>query len=113
MNVSKCPNCGMPMESSNLYAKGMTIKCRHCNQSGLPLNSGACIYDKIKREKPESDFDNAFDLQSLFSKMALVSFFVFIVSIGSLETRNFAVVSFIGFLLFSVFYGFLRFKNSE
>jgi hypothetical protein len=114
MSVSKCPNCGLPMESSNYFARGMAIKCRNCNYSGLPVNSGACLYDKVKlkQEEPEDAFKNELSLEALSSKLALASFFVSFVSLASIEMRVLTMASFVGFIMFSIFYAFFRLKNN-
>ena len=115
MNISKCPNCGMPMESSNYYLHGMTIKCRYCSYSGLHLNAGVCLYDKIKVKQVE-EYQDAFNTQlnseSIFSKFALLGLFSFIASVWAVDMRSFALVSLIGFLMFSVFYCFVRIRHS-
>jgi hypothetical protein len=113
MDIAKCPVCGMPVESSNYYLRGMAIKCRHCNHSGLPLAGGACIYDRIKieREPPRDPFRAELSLQSIFSKLALMGLFCSLVAVWFMELRPFTAVSFSAFLLFSAMYGFLRLRE--
>lgn len=112
MDISRCPKCGMPAESSNYYLKGMVLKCRYCGHSGLPLSGGACIYDKIKKIEPHRPFENELSPQTVFSKLALLSFFSSMVSVWSFDLRTFTIVSFAGFIIFSVFYGVLRLRNN-
>jgi hypothetical protein len=112
MEITRCPNCGMPLESSNYYLRGMTMKCRHCNFSGLPINSAACIYDKMKIQKDEIDsFREELGPESVSSKLAIISLFSFIVSAGAAELQNFAFVSLAGFLMFSAFFAFMRLRK--
>ena len=66
----------------------------------------------MKKEKPEENaFTGDFNLESIFSKLAVISFFLFIVSLSSPSTKTLTIASFAGFLMFSFFYGFLRIKN--
>ncbi len=113
MDIPKCPNCGMPVESSNYYLRGMSIKCRHCNHSGLPLASGACIYDKlkIKREPPRDPFRDELSISHLSSKLALAGFFCSLIGIWFMELRTFTILAFSAFLIFSAIYGFMRFRG--
>jgi len=104
----------MPIESSSYYARGMTMKCRHCGYSGLPLTLGACIYDKIKIEKPEKPkdiFESELSPQGVLSKLAMISLLSFLVSIWSPGLRSFSAGAFLAFFAFSFAYGFLRLKN--
>jgi hypothetical protein len=104
----------MPVDASN-YFRGIAVKCGHCGYSGLPMGSKLSLSEKLKQkgEDPLEDFQEShLGLESIFSKIALGSFFAFIVSAVSLELRAFTMVAFAGFLIFSLFYGFVRFKNS-
>jgi hypothetical protein len=71
------------------------------------------LYKKIKREDttPRDVFKDEMSLESVFSKLAIISFFLFLVSIGALEMKSLTIASFAGFLMFSAFYGFLRIRN--
>lgn len=114
MHVPKCSQCGMPVESSNYYARGMTMKCRHCGHSALPVNSGACLYGRFKKEtEPYEPFKNELSFESITSKLALVGFFASLVSLGSPEMRSFTMTAFFGFVMFGTFYGFLKIKGSS
>lgn len=111
MKVQNCRNCGLPCESSNYYFS-MNIKCRNCGHSSLPLNSGACFYDKLKIEsKPHDPFKGFLSSESLSSKLAMLSLLSSAVSAWSLELRYFTMVAFFGFIMFGSFYGFLRLRN--
>ena len=112
MNIPRCPLCAMPMESSNYYLRGMAIKCRHCNFSGMPIASGTLAYEKLARDEPVDYFEKEFGLQNVFSKLAFGSFFAFAILITAPELRNIAYISFAGFLVFAAFYGIVRFKNT-
>jgi len=72
------------------------------------------LYEKMKKQKPEKNsFAGDFSLESIVSKLAVISFFLFIVSLTSLDMKTLTVASFAGFLMFSFFYGFLRITNPE
>ena len=101
----KCPNCAAEMEYNS-------TKCSQCSYSGMPLSSIAGVCDKIKLDREEpAEYERGFDLKFIFSRLALVSFFVFIVSLGYFELESLLWTSLAGFMLFSIFYGFLRFKD--
>jgi hypothetical protein len=72
------------------------------------------LYRKAKREdtKPLDVFENEMSLQSIFSKLAIISFFLFIISVGSVEMKALTTASFVGFFMFSAFYGFFRFRSA-
>jgi hypothetical protein len=111
MKVSNCRNCGLPTESSNYYFS-MNIKCRHCGHSSLPLNAGACFYDKIKTEsKPHDPFQGFLSSEFLCSRLAMLFLLSSAISAFSLELRYFTIVAFFGFIMFGSFYGFLRIRN--
>jgi len=113
MQIAKCPNCALPFESSNYYLKGMNIKCRNCGYSGLPLNSGACFYDKIRVEtKPHDPFKGFLSAESLLSKLAMLSFSSALISAWSIDLRYFTIVSFFGFVMFGALYAFFRIRSS-
>jgi hypothetical protein len=105
----------MPLESSNLYLRGMTLKCRHCGYSGLPLASGACIYDRVtvaSSEGQKEPFRDDLNPASIISKLALLSFFFSAASVWSPEMRPFTAGSFAAFLLLSLFYVVLRMRDA-
>ena len=110
MKGSTCPKCGWPVEC---LANGMTIKCRKCGHSDVPVNSPVDLYTKAKlnRVKPIDAFENELSMQSVFSKLALISLFLFLVSLGTVEMRSLTIAALAGFLMFSFFYGFFRVKN--
>lgn len=115
MDIPRCAHCGLPVESSNYYLRGMAIKCRNCGYSALPLSAGACIYDRIKVSKPEGPhepFKEELNPRSVLSRLALLSFFSSAASVWSPELRFFTAASFAGFLLFSLMYGFLRVRDA-
>ncbi len=102
MEIPRCPNCGFPVESSNYYLRGMAIKCRQCGHSGLPLSAGACIYDRLKIDKPapQEPFSEL-EPRTVFPKLALLSIFTSAASAWAPDLRLFTAASFGGFLLFS------------
>lgn len=71
------------------------------------------LYRKIKRENtaPTDVFENEMSLQSIFSKLAVISFFLFLISVGAVDMKSLTIASFAGFLMFSAFYGFLRIRS--
>ena len=79
----------------------------------MPLRSKNSLYEKVRGDEDPLDdfFQEHMGLQSLFSKIALLSFFAFIISFASVELHNFTFVTFAGFLLFSTFYLFVRIKK--
>ena len=98
----------MPAESGSYLVQGM-VNCRHCGYSGQPMNPTAYFYDKAKAQQKAADvFKEELGPEPLSSKMALVSLFTFAVSVGINGMRELAMVSLAGFLMFSVFYAFLR-----
>ncbi|MEW6722679.1 MAG: hypothetical protein AB1324_05445 [Candidatus Micrarchaeota archaeon] len=111
MEIPKCSNCGMPLESSNYYARGMTIKCRHCNHSALPLVAGACFYNRIKKEEQPREAFNELDPQSLLTKLSLALLFVSVVSAWAIEMKPFTIATFAGFLALFAFSFFLRLRS--
>ncbi len=72
------------------------------------------LYQKSKklREKPVDAFESDLSLKSIFSKMALVSLFLFFVSLGAYDMKQVTLAAFAGFVLFGIFYGFIRFKRA-
>lgn len=77
-------------------------------------SSTSPLIHNIKRPpvEPEDYFKKDLSLESIFSKFAIGCFAVFLVTLGSVETKTFTMVAFVGFLMFSLFYGFLRFRNA-
>ncbi len=77
-------------------------------------NISAELYKRMKREdsSPHDIFENEMSLQSIFSKLAIISFFLFIISVGSVEMKSLTLASFVGFFMFSAFYGFLRIRSA-
>jgi hypothetical protein len=100
----------MPLESSNYYVRGMTIKCRHCNHSGLPLVAGACFYNRIRKEEPPREALEL-DPQSLLSRLSLALLFISIVSAWAIELKPFTVATFAGFVALFAFSFFLRLRS--
>ena len=101
----------MPAESGTYLVQGM-VNCRNCGYSGQPMNPTAYFYDKAKSRQKEVDiFKEELGLEPLSSKMALVSLFTFVVSVGLNGMKELAMGSFAGFLMFSVFHAFLRVLN--
>src|SRR4030095_4201875 len=111
MDIPRCPNCGFPAESSNYYIRSMTLKCRHCGHSSLPLTTGVCIYDKIKKVEPNEPFRDELNPRTFLSRFAIVSLFSSLISLWSAELRTFSLLSFGGCIVFSLFYGFLRLRD--
>lgn len=113
MATMVCPNCGKHLESQDLQFSGITVNCSDCGYSGTPLKPEESLYEKVKKQQQEepSEFNIDVSLESLFSKMALVSLFAFTVSFASADLHDFALAAFLGFLLFSAFYAFTRFKK--
>lgn len=113
MTTLICPNCGKHLESQDLQFSGIAVKCSGCGYSGTPLKPENSLYEKVKKQQEEepSEFDIDVSLESIFSKMALVSLFAFSVSFASADLHDFSLAAFLGFLLFSAFYGFSRFKK--
>ncbi len=108
MTVSRCSNCGMPVEQGHPLSEA---KCRHCGHSSLAFKPS--LYDKANLDtEPEDAFKDDLSLESIFSKFAVISFFAFLVSLGVRDMQSLTLVSFAGFLMFSVFYGFFRVRNS-
>ena len=115
MDATRCPNCASPMEVGSL-ANAFKSKCAKCGYEGTPMKAPDSLYEKMKsqNEDPLDDFFRThMGLESIFSKLAIVSLFGFIISLASLELKHLTFVTFAGFLLFSIFYGFVRFKNSD
>ena len=111
MNVLKCSNCGMPVNSSE-FSAGLNMRCSHCGHSGIPISS--VLYDKAKHDTDGKDvFASELSPESIFSKFAVICFFAFLVSLVSLEMKSFTIASFTGFLMFSAFYGFFRSRNNN
>jgi hypothetical protein len=113
VDIPKCPHCGKPVDSSNFYIHSMTLKCPACGYSGPPGTSGISIYDKIKVDKgtPHDPFIGELSLQTISSRLALVGLFSASVFVWFPEMKQFAVVSFSAFLLFSSMFGFLRLRQ--
>lgn len=111
MKTLKCPGCGLPTESSNYYFS-MSIKCRNCGYSVLPLSAGACFYDRLKLEsEPHDPFKGFLGGESLSSKLALLCLFSSAVSAWTIDYRQFTIVAFVGFVLFGALYAFLRIRS--
>jgi|GEM_PF-2619070 len=110
-----CPNCGKHLESEDMQFSGIAVKCRECGYSGMPMKPEDSLYEKVKKQQEEdpSEFEIDVSLESIFSKMALVSLFAFTVSFASADLRDFSLAAFLGFLLFSVSYAFARFKTAR
>lgn len=110
MTESHCPQCGFPIESGS-YLPGL-IYCQQCNFKGAPSLSAAKPVAKHKTEESESDsFNEELGPLSISSKMAFISLFAFfVVSLVGLH-NNFSLVFFVGFLIFSISYIFLRVRN--
>ena len=72
------------------------------------------LYRKMKREdtKPKDVFADEMSLQSIFSKLAIISFFLFINSVGAVDMKSLTIASLAGFIMFSAFYGFLRIRGN-
>ncbi|MBU0526969.1 hypothetical protein KKE92_00675 [Candidatus Micrarchaeota archaeon] len=77
-----------------------------------PVKSPLLRNIKRPQVEPEDYFKKDLSLESIFSKFAIGCFAVFLVTLGSVETKTFTMVAFFGFLMFSLFYGFLRFRNA-
>lgn len=69
------------------------------------------LYKKMKKEKPVDAFKKDLSLESMSSKIALANFFLFVVSLGALDMKTLTIASFVGFIMFSAFYAFLRIRN--
>lgn len=103
----------MPAESGSYHADTM-IHCRHCNYTGQPMDPTAYFYDKAKALHKKADpFKEELGPQPLSSKMALVSLCVFVASVGATGMQSYAMISLAGFVMFSVFYTFLRILNTR
>lgn len=111
MSSSSCPNCGKILQRSDYIMNGLAIQCNDCGYSGAPLKPENSYLQKLKDKEPRSDFEIDMNLDSIFSKMAIVSFFAFAVSLTSVELKGFTIISFVGFLLFSVFCLFIRSRS--
>ena len=74
-------------------------------------NSVLLEKSKKNREKPVDAFKNDLSLESLFSKLALVSLSLFVVSFSALDIRSLTLASFVGFIMFAVFFVFLRIRK--
>ncbi|MEW6036602.1 MAG: hypothetical protein AB1529_08385 [Candidatus Micrarchaeota archaeon] len=114
MDIPKCSHCAMPVESSNIHLRGMLLKCRYCGYSGLPLNAGACFYDKIEIERPEpyDAFRGEFGPRSVLSHLALLSLFSAMLSLWWESLGGLTLALFSGFALFSALYVFARLKRA-
>ncbi|MBD3210933.1 hypothetical protein GF318_06155 [Candidatus Micrarchaeota archaeon] len=111
MASPRCPKCGKELESSDIVFTGMAVRCGDCGYDGPPLKTGDSYYEMLKKRKSEeapSDFEIDMSLSSIFFKMALVSLFAFIISLYSIEMKEFTIAAFIGFILFSAFHFFAR-----
>jgi len=82
------------------------------NKEPDPAKSPLLRNMKRPNIEPEDEFKKDLSLQSIFSKFAIGCFIAFIITLGSTETKTFTMVAFVGFLMFSLFYGFLRFRNA-
>jgi hypothetical protein len=103
----------MPVDDDDNF-RGLAIECRKCGYSGAPLKAQPSLYEKAKAEEddPVDDYYNAhMKLDSVFSRIALGSFVAALVSAMATELHAFTMVAFLGFLLFSVLYGFVRIKG--
>jgi hypothetical protein len=76
-------------------------------------NVSSVLYKKMKREdaKPYDAFNGELSLQTIFSKLAIISFFLFVISVGAVDLKALTTASLAGFIMFSAFYGFLRIRN--
>jgi hypothetical protein len=101
-NLSKRP------DSTNKFG---SIKITN-KKTSTPLESPLLRTMKRPRTEPEDVFKKDLSLESIFSKFAFGCFAVFLITLGSTETKTFTMVAFVGFLMFSLFYGFLRFRNA-
>lgn len=93
--------------------KEMTIESAFSFREKHDSGSASKLLNKVKREetKPHDAFEDELSLESIFSKLAIISFFLFLASIGAVDVKSLTFVSFAGFLMFSFFYGFLRIKR--
>jgi len=88
----------------------------YLTDKGTPIDADkpkSVLLEKSRknREKPVDAFKTELSLESLFSKLALVSLFLFIVSLGLLDATSLTTASLIGFLMFSIFSGFLKIRK--
>ena len=80
--------------------------------SSMPVSS--LIYQRLRaqnREAPRDAFKEELSPMSISSKLALLGFISSLISVWSAELRAFTVASFLGFVVFSLFYGFFRFRS--
>jgi len=102
----------MPLGNGSYYTQGMTITCGQCGYSGAAMSNNP-LYRSIKPPESKDLFTKELGIASLSSKLALLSLFAFLLSVGAAELQNLALASLTGFMLFSLFYGFLRIRGSE
>jgi hypothetical protein len=103
----------MPVDDDDNF-RGIAIECRNCGYSGAPLKAQPSLYAKAKVEEDDpvdEYYRTHMGLDSIFSKMALGSLVAALLSVVAAELHAFTMVAFLGFLLFSVLYGFVRVKS--
>lgn len=115
MDLPRCPRCGKPVDSGNFYIHSNTLKCPSCGYSGPPGVKGVSLYERMKDQRepePRDPFEDALSLQSIFSKFALMGFFLSLISVWFAELHYLVLASFSAFVLFSCMYCFVRLKGS-
>lgn len=110
MSSSRCPNCGVPLGNGSYYSQGMAITCEQCGFTGEAMSNNP-LYKSIKPPEPEDRFSKELGITSLSSKLALLSLFAFILSVGASGLQNLTMASLIGFMMFSLLYGFMRIRG--
>jgi hypothetical protein len=103
----------MPVDDDDNF-RGLAVNCRRCGYSGAPLKAQPSLYAKAKAEEddPVDDYYNAhMRLDGIFSRLALGSFCAALLSAVAAELQAFTMAAFLGFLLFSLLYGFVRVRD--
>ncbi len=66
-----------------------------------------------RQEGPRDAFKSDLSPRSISSKLALLGFASAALTAGSSDLHTFTVASFLGFVVFSLFYGLLRLRSGE
>ena len=112
MQVISCPKCNMPIESSNYYLKGVAIRCRNCNYSALPIQSGVDITRRGQIVHNDL-FTKELAYESLFKKLSLLFLFLTLSAIWFAQHVAIIFLFASGLFLFGAGYLIMRMHNSK
>ena len=81
------------------------------SDNSMTYKNNYSVPDDMQREPRHDPFENELSLERISSRSALLSFFIFVVSLSTVEVKTITLVSFAAFAMASISYGVLRLKN--